>query len=72
MHIIYLDNLLETHFANKVCIKNDCAHVRWLENFHSRTINQTRDVGGLSNSEGTRIAVRSNGLQPQVMYIKAS
>ena len=48
MHIIYIYNLLETHFANKVCIKTDCAyHVRLLENFHSRTINQARDIGGL-------------------------
>ena len=67
MHIIYIYNLLETDFANEVCMKDNHAYrVRLLENFHSRTINQTRDVGGLSNSEGTRIAVRSNGLQPQV------
>ena len=26
---------------------SDVGHVRLLENFHSRTINQTRDVGGL-------------------------
>jgi len=70
MHIMYIYNLLETDFANKVCMKNNCAyHVRLLKNFHSRTINQTRDVGGsstLPNSEGTHIAMRSNGLQPQV------
>ena len=51
MHIMYIYNLLETDFANKVCMKNNCAyHVRLLENFHSRTINQARDVGGLCMS----------------------
>ena len=67
MHIMYIYNLLETDFAvlrTIVLIMSDL-----LENFHSRTINQTRDVGGLSNSEGTRIAMRSNGLQPQVFYL---
>jgi len=51
MHIMYIYNLLETDFANKVCMKDNRAYrVRLLENFHSRTINQARDVGGLCMS----------------------
>jgi len=45
---MYIYNLLETDFANKVCMKDNHAyHVRLLENFHSRMINQACDVGGL-------------------------
>ena len=44
----YIYNLLETDFANRVCMNDNHAyHVRLLENFHFKMINQAYDAGGL-------------------------
>jgi len=61
MHIMYIYNLLETDFANNL-IMSDCSKISIL----GRSIKHVTLVD-YANSEGTCIAVRSNGLQPQVV-----